>query len=147
VDPRELVRLNERLGRVLFERLQKPDDAVPYFKAALERDARHKGAMEALRDIFDQTGKKDDLVIILRRLIPLQEDASGVKQIRIKLAEIIAQTARREEALDAARRALEVEPHSIPELDRLQAVFTHLKAWPDAVRTSWGSEVAVLGSS
>ncbi|MEW5738109.1 MAG: tetratricopeptide repeat protein [Myxococcota bacterium] len=135
VDPRELVRLNERLGRVLFERLQKPDDAVPYFKAALERDARHRGAMEALRDIFDQTGKKDDLVIILRRLIPLQEDASGVKQIRIKLAEIIAQTARREEALDAARRALEVEPHSIPELERLQAVFVHLKAWPDAVRT------------
>lgn len=135
VDPRELVRLNERLGRVLFERLDKPDEAVPYFKAALERDARHRGAMEALRDIFDRTGKKEDLVIVLRRLIPLQEDASGVKQIRIRLAEIIAQTARREEALDAARRALEVEPHSIPELERLYAVFTHLKAWPDAVRT------------
>lgn len=135
VDPRELVRLNERLGRVLFERLQQAEEAVPYFKAALERDARHRGAMEALRDIFDQTGKKEDLVIVLRRLIPLQEDASGVKQIRIRLAEIIAQTSRREEALDAARRALEVEPHSIPELDRLFAVFTQLKAWPDAVRT------------
>lgn len=135
VDPRELVRLNERLGRVLFERLEKPEDAIPYFKAALERDARHRGAMEALRDIFDRTGKREDLVIVLRRLIPLQEDASGVKQIRIKLAEIIAQTARREEALDAARRALEVEPHSIPELERLFAVFSHLKAWPDAVRT------------
>lgn len=135
VDPRELVRLNERLGRVLSERLKQPEEAIPFFKAALERDARHRGALEALRDIFDQLGKRDDLVIVLRRLIPLQEDASGVKQIRIRLAEIIAQTARREEALDAARRALEVEPHSLTDLDRVHAVFVHLKAWADAVRT------------
>ncbi|MFZ5444170.1 MAG: tetratricopeptide repeat protein [Myxococcota bacterium] len=135
VDPRELVRLNERLGRVLWQQLERAEDAVPFFKAALERDARHKGALEALRDIFDQLGKREDLVIVLRRLIPLQEDASGVKQIRIRLAEIISETARREEALDAARRALEVEPHQVPELDRLNTVFTRLKAWPDAVRT------------
>lgn len=135
VDPRELVKLNERLGRCLWQQLEKPEEAVPFFKAALERDARHRGALESLRDIFDQLGKREDLVIVLRRLIPLQEDASGVKQIRIRLAEIIGQTARREEALDAARRALEVEPHQVAELERLYAVFTHLKAWPDAVRT------------
>ena len=135
VDPRELVRLNERLGRVLWQQLDRADDAVPFFKAALERDARHRGALEALRDIFDASGKREDLVIVLRRLIPLQEDASGVKQIRIRLAEIIAETARREESLDAARRALEVEPHQLADLERLQAVFARLKAWPDAVRT------------
>lgn len=134
VDPRELVRLNERLGRVLWQQLKRAEDAVPYFKAALERDARHRGALEALRDIFDELDKREDLVIVLRRLIPLQEDASGVKLIRIRLAEIISETARREEALDAARRALEVEPHQVPELDRLFAVFSKLKAWPDAVR-------------
>ena len=135
VDPRELVKLNERLGRVLSSQLNRPEEAVPFFKAALERDARHRGALEALRDIFDSLGKKEDLVIVLRRLIPLQEDASGVKQIRIRLAEIISESARREESLDAARRALEVEPHQVPDLDRLYAVFSKLKAWPDAVRT------------
>ena len=135
VDPRELVRLNERLGRVLWQQLDRGEDAVPFFKAALERDQRHRGAMEALRDIFDQLNKREDLVIVLRRLIPLQEDQSGIKLIRIRLAEIIAETARREEALDAARRALEVDPHQVQELDRLNAVFVKLKAWPDAVRT------------
>ncbi len=145
VDPRELVKLNERLGRCLWRQLDKPEEAVPFFKAALERDARHRGALESLRDIFDQLGKREDLVIVLRRLIPLQEDASGVKQIRIRLAEIISQTARREEALDAARRALEVEPHQAAELERLQAVFTHLKAWPDAVRTLEAKVAVQLG--
>ena len=37
---------------------------------------------------------------------------------------------RREEALDAARRALEVEPHADPELERDSAVFLTLKACP-----------------
>lgn len=135
VDPRELVRLNDRLGRVLLERLDRPEDAIAPFKAVLDRDGRHKGAMEALRDIFDKLGRREDLVIVLKRLIPLQETASGGKQIRIRLAELVSQTARREEALDAARRALEVDPHSAEELDRLIAVFNGLKAWPDAVRT------------
>ena len=42
VDPRELVRLNDRLGRVLFKMLQRPEEAIPFLKAALDRDARHK---------------------------------------------------------------------------------------------------------
>ncbi|MBS1151702.1 MAG: adventurous gliding motility protein AgmK, partial [Myxococcaceae bacterium] len=116
IDPRELVRLNERMGRVLFAHLGRGEEAIAFFKAALERDARHKGALEALRDIFDTLERRDDLVIVLRRLIPLQEDATGVKGLRVRLAEVLALGGRREEALDAARRALEVEPHTISEL-------------------------------
>ena len=41
---------------------------------------------------------------------------------------------RREEALDAARRALEVEPHAVPELERVHAIFVSLRAYTDAVR-------------
>jgi golgin subfamily B member 1 len=134
VDPRELVRLNERVGRVLLERLKRPADAVPFFKAALERDARNSNSLEALRDIFEATNQRDDLIVTLRRLIPLQDESNGVKQVRIRMAECIAETPRREEALDAARRALEVEPHSMRDLERINAVFFALKAWPDAVR-------------
>src|SRR6185295_2037846 len=36
VDPRELVRLNERVGRVLFQQLGNAEEAIPYFKSALE---------------------------------------------------------------------------------------------------------------
>src|SRR5439155_8263277 len=80
-------------------------------------------------------GKKDDLVIVLRRLVPLQEQADGVKAIRIRLAEVLAEMNRREEALDAARRALEVEPHTAPEMNRVNGVFMSLKAYADAARS------------
>ena len=42
VDPRELVRLNERMGRVLATMLERPEEALPFFRAALERDPRNR---------------------------------------------------------------------------------------------------------
>ncbi|MBX5481947.1 MAG: tetratricopeptide repeat protein [Myxococcaceae bacterium] len=134
IDPRELVRLNDRLGRVVWKLAGKPEEAVPYFKAALERDARHRGALEALREIYEAGDQKDDLVVVLRRLVPLAEDAQAVKRVRIRLAEVLAALQRREEALDAARRALEVEPHAPAELDAVYQVFVSLRAFGDAAR-------------
>jgi len=133
-EPREQVRLDERLGTLLYRKLGRPEEALAPLRAALERDARNRGALETLRDALADLGRREDLVVVLRRLIPLQDDASGVKAIRIRLAEVLAEMQKREEALDAARRALEVEPHTIPELDRVRQVFVSLRAFGDAVR-------------
>jgi tetratricopeptide (TPR) repeat protein len=135
LDPRELVRLNDRLGQVTWRSLGRAEEAVAYFKAALERDARHLGALEALRDIYETLPRKEDLVTVLRKLVPLQEGAEGVKALRIRMAEVLGGLGRREEALDAARRALEIDPHRIPELERIGQVFAGLRAFGDAVRT------------
>ena len=134
VDPRELVRLNGRLGLILLERLGRPEEAIAPLKATLDRDPRHKPSLEALRKIFEGLGRQDELVLILRRLIPLQESAEGVKDLRIRLAEMLSQMGRREEALDAARRSLEIEPHREPELGRLHKIFVALKAYAEAAR-------------
>lgn len=133
IEPREVVRANDKLGRALHRSLSRPEEAIPYFKAALERDPRHRLALESLRDIYEELGRKEDLVAILRRLSPLQEDVDGVKALRIRLAEVLAELGRREEALDAGRRALEVEPHRAVDLNRLRQVFAALKAYGDAV--------------
>ncbi|MCI0671985.1 MAG: gliding motility protein, partial [Myxococcaceae bacterium] len=134
VDPREIVRLNERIGHTLSALLKRPEDALPFYRAALERDPRHRASLEALRDIHEQLGRKDDLVVVLRRLVPLQEGNEGVKALRLRLAEVLGEVGRREEALDAARRALELEPHSPTELNRLHALFVALGAQTEAVR-------------
>lgn len=134
LDPRELVKLNDKVGRVVFRLQEKPEEAIPFFKAALDRDARHKGALDSLREIYDGLARKDDLVTVLRRLVALQEKPEGVKAIRIRLAEVLSELGRREEALDAARRALEVEPHRPEELERVQGIFMALRAYNDAGR-------------
>ncbi|MFY0524026.1 tetratricopeptide repeat protein [Archangium gephyra] len=134
LDPREVVRLNERLGRVLYRLLKQPEAAVSYLKAALDRDARHRGVLDTLRELYEETAQAEELVGILRRLIPLQEAAEGVKALRLRLAEVLSGMGRREEALDAARRALEVEPHTVADLERVHALFVSLRAYNDAVR-------------
>ncbi|XXF80470.1 tetratricopeptide repeat protein [Myxococcaceae bacterium GXIMD 01537] len=134
LDPREVVRLNERLGRVVYRLMRQPEAAVPYLKAALDRDARHRGVLDTLRDLYEETGQREELVGVLRRLIPMQEASEGVKALRLRLAEVLAGMGRREEALDAARRALEVEPHVVADLDRVHALFVSLRAYNDAVR-------------
>ncbi|MFN0062609.1 MAG: gliding motility protein [Myxococcaceae bacterium] len=135
LDPRELVRLNHRVGDVTWRLLRQPDEAIPHFKATLERDARHPGALQSLREIYEATGRHEELVAVLRKLVPLQEGGEGVKALRIRIAEVLADAGRREEALDAARRALEIDPHRVPELERIHAIFTRLRAFNEAVRT------------
>ena len=134
VDPREIVRLNDKLGRALTEHLNRDDDAVVALKAVLDRDPRHRRALEHLRDIYEKQGKTEDLVTMLRRLIPVQDDQGGVKQVRLKLAEVLAAASRKDEALDAARRVLDVEPHPEADLLRAEELLPKLGAFPDAVK-------------
>ena len=134
-EPRELVRLNEKLGVVLYRHLGRGEEAIAPLRTALERDARNRNALETLRDIDEQLGRREELVAVLRRLIPLQESPEGVKALRIRLAEVLGEMGRREEALDAARRSLEIEPHAVPDLDRVNKLFLGLRAFGDAVRT------------
>jgi golgin subfamily B member 1 len=134
VDPREITRVNDKLGRAMA-RLGRADEAIAGFKAALERDPRHRRSLEALREIYELQSSWEDLATVLRRLIPLQDNAAGVKDVRLKLAEVLEKLKRRDEAVDAARRALDVEPHTANELSRAEAIFRQLEAFPEVIRT------------
>ncbi len=135
VDPREITRLNDRLGWLLGVKLGQADEAARSFKAVLERDPKNRKALESLRDILVAKGDLEELAAVLRRLIPLQEDATGVKAVRLQLAETLGKLGRREEAIEAARRALDLDPHRVDELERAEALFRSLSAWSEALRS------------
>ena len=134
VEPRELARVSDKLGRTLHLKLGRGKEAIAHFKAALDRDPRHAPALESLRTLYEELGRKEDLAAVLRRLLPLQENNEGVRGVRVRLAELLGELSRREEALDAGRRAMEIEPHRPAELNRLYQVFSALNAHADAVR-------------
>jgi len=133
VDPREIIRLSEKTGRVLSS-LSRHPEAIAAFRAALDRDPRHRRALESLREIYEQYEPSEELAAVLRRLIPLQDDALAVKQVRLRLAEVLASRGRREEAVEAARRALDVEPHRVEDLVRAEELFRSLAAHAEQVR-------------
>ncbi|RMG14254.1 MAG: tetratricopeptide repeat protein, partial [Deltaproteobacteria bacterium] len=128
VDPREITRLNDRLGWVMGTKLGQAEDAIASFRAVLERDPRNVRALQALRDIYRAQEAWEDLYGILRRLVPLQTDAEGVKALRLELVQVAGAALRNPtEAAEHARRYREVEPIDEGDLERLEAVLEELQ--------------------
>ncbi len=122
-DRREAARLQGKLGELLAAKLGDTAGAVRAFGAVLDADPRNRRALEALRDLHQAAGDLDGLASALRRLVPLQEDAAGVKAVRVRLAGVLLEAGKRGEAAEQGRRALELGPHGEAELARLADLF------------------------
>ncbi len=134
VDPEKIAALSSRLAWVKGEKLGELEDAMTHWREVLKLDPKNAEALQALRGIYTTGGMWDELPPVLRKLVPLQEDMVGVKAIRFELAEILGEKLdRRDEAIDAAKRALDIEPHTSKDLDRMAAIFQANEAWQDAV--------------
>jgi tetratricopeptide (TPR) repeat protein len=136
VDRREIARLNDKLGLVLRSRLGDPTQAIQSYKAVLDTDPRNRRALEALRDIHAAQGDLDALVAVWRRLVPLQEDAAGVKRARLELAEVLLRAGNKREAIEQAKLAFDIEPHAAEELVRIEEIFRQAGAAQDGVRAA-----------
>lgn len=133
VDPRELTRLFDKKGHALIK-LGRNDEAIKAFHSALDRDPRHRHALDALCALHEEEGPSEALAAILRRLIPLQDGIPAVKAVRLRFAEVLAAIGKKVEALDAARRVLDLEPHTIEELQRVGDLFQTLDSPADQIR-------------
>jgi tetratricopeptide (TPR) repeat protein len=136
VDRREIARLNDKLGLVLGTRLGDMTQAVASYKAVLDSDPRNRRALESLRDIHAAQGDQEALAGVYRRLVPLQEDAAGVKKIRLDLAEVLLRAGNKREATEQAKLAFDIEPHAIEDLARIEEVFRQTGAGGEGVRAA-----------
>ncbi len=136
VDRREIARINDKLGTILGARLGDLGQAIASYKAVLDTDPRNRRALEALRDIYAAQGEMEALASVYRRLVPLQEDASGVKRVRLELAEALLRAGQKREAAEQAKLAFDIEPHQIDDLVRIEEVFRLAGAAQDGVRAA-----------
>jgi len=134
-DDAEIVRLQRRLGLIKGTRLDRVDEAVAIWTQILKRNPNDVEALEALRKIYRAAERWSALVSTLRKLVPLQSDAEGVKALRFELAELfLTNLGRRDEAIESAKRVLDVEPLTVAELMRLEEIFIAAEAFADAIR-------------
>ena len=136
VDRREAARLNDKLGWLLGTKLGNAAEAVQSFKAVLDSDPRNRRALEALRDIYAAQGDRAGLAGVYRRLVPLQEDAAGVKDVRLRLAEVLLAEGQRQEAIEQCKRAFDLEPHGAADLARIEEVFRAAGAAAEGTRAA-----------
>ena len=134
-DPEKVAVLSGRLGWVKGEKLGELEDAKRHYQEVLRLDPKDANALQSLRGIYSSAGEWEQLLGVLRRLVQLQEDMIGVKQIRFELAEVLgSKLERHQEAIEAAKRAADIEPHTAEDLERLARIFQANEAWQDAVQ-------------
>ncbi len=134
VDPERMAVLSGRLGWVKGEKLGQYDEAIKNWQEVLRLDPKNLTALQALRSIFTATGQWDNLLKVLTRLVNTQKDLIGVKSLRLEMADILGEKlANRDRAIEAAKRALDIEPHTDADLERLVRIFKLNGAWNEAV--------------
>jgi tetratricopeptide (TPR) repeat protein len=136
VDRKEISRLNDKLGRVMGTRLGDASLAIQSFKAVIESDPRNRQALEALRDIYAAQGDLDALAGIYRKLVPIQDDAAGVKRVRLELAQVLVKSGQKTDAAEQGKRAFDIEPHTVEDLELIEEVFRGAGAIMEGVRAA-----------
>jgi len=122
------LRFQVRLGEVFDGRLGDRGRAIETYRAVLERDANHQGALEALARLYKAQNEMAPAAEILSRLL---EMTSG--EAAVALALLLGETQEKLGAPDEAARALErglVHDERSPELrGKLRALYQSGKDW------------------
>jgi tetratricopeptide (TPR) repeat protein len=113
-----------------FEREENVDYALELFRSALAHDPDYALALAGIGEVyqrrFDHTGDPGDLERgreAVTRALALDD---GIAQVHVTLGLIESAVGRHEDALDAFRRALELEPRSSGALAGIGSAFLHL---------------------
>lgn len=134
-DPDERVGLQRRLGSIRAARLGSPDEAIAAWQQVLAQTPNDEEALTALRGLYRQQEQWEGLAGVLRRLLTLVNDVDEVKAVRFELAEVLLEHLQAPtDAVEVARRIIDIEPHTASELFRLEELLVKAGAYGEAVR-------------
>ncbi len=118
------------LGRTYGERLFEEEKAIEGWQKVLELDPKDRDGLEALQQIYANREEWQNLVGILRRLIPLQTEPAQTLEIYLRLASIYQEKMNRlEDAIASWRRVLEIDPTHWHALDTLENLLIERNDW------------------
>jgi tetratricopeptide (TPR) repeat protein len=131
-DPALISRYTTKLGELLSTHLGSREEAVDHHLKVLELDPRNRDSLNALRQLYKDLEKWDELVSLLRRMMRFSTEAMDLKEYRFDLAEVLSDhQGKRAEAVETGRRILDIEPHSSEELKRLSGLFERNEAFEE----------------
>lgn len=134
VDKTKSIPFRIRLADLLINNISDYDEAKLVLNEALAIDPQNIRLLCLLKDVYRLTGEYVEEAAILKRLIPLQEDTQKLKEYRLELMELLGEKlGRREEAIEISKRVLDIEPHTLEELQRVSSVLRSLFAYEELI--------------
>ncbi|MCB9563808.1 MAG: tetratricopeptide repeat protein [Kofleriaceae bacterium] len=138
-DEGDQITFYKRLGRIWEERLGRESNALDAWLAADRIDGRDLETLRSIARLYRQTQAWDELSQTIRRIIEvgIEQGAVNEEQV-IELYADLGQLegdilGRVEEAVDAWRRVLALDPGDFRALAALEGLFTREARWEEAI--------------
>lgn len=122
------LRFQVRLGEIYDTRLKDRSRAIETYQAVLERDASHRGALEALARLHQAGGNLEEAARTLDRLIGVSEGAEAVRLCGT-VADVHEKLGDKTAAAAALERALGIDKAHAEVRARLLSLFESTASW------------------
>lgn len=133
-DDRKLILTD--LGDVIYRNLDQAEQAIPYYRRALDVDGSHRPALDALERIYEDRGQIQDLIDILAKKASAFERPEEAVRQKLRLGGLLEERMGDSGgAARAYREALEVDTECLPALRGLERCLETLKEWPELLKT------------
>jgi tetratricopeptide (TPR) repeat protein len=114
------------------EQLEKVADAAASYERVLSLAPGDAEALQAIDALYRRTGRFQDLIGVFRRRIELVEDVGEREALYAQMAQVYEEKlGKPDEAIQAYREVLALDPTSRVALDALDALFTRRQMWPE----------------
>jgi len=126
-----------RIGRLEADELGRVEDAVAHLERVREAHPEDLGALERLADLYEQTGRYEELEDLLSRLLDRKRDRSVPEEELVETMYRAAEVRRQklddpEGSREMFEAILEVEPDHRRSVEGLAAHFRRREQWSEA---------------
>lgn len=119
-----------RLGEVYETRLNDKAKAIAAYEQVLERNASHRGALEALGRLFESGGELEKASSILEKLLGFVEGEDAVK-LALRLDGLFVKLKDQAGSRRVLELALKADKSSKPVRDKLRKLYEQTGAWAE----------------
>jgi tetratricopeptide (TPR) repeat protein len=120
------------MGELNEEQFKLPDQAIKYYRDALEAVPTHLGAIRALERIYRAREQWSDLVEVLRRKVEAVSEPEDALMAKLELAEAYEErVADKSKAIDQFRKVLEDDANNLQALKGLERLYQSQNQWQD----------------
>jgi tetratricopeptide (TPR) repeat protein len=131
IDEPATAKLSQRAGQ-LFAEHGDIDKSLTYYRRALEFDADDRQVFEELDALLARAGKHEERVALYSSALENRfEDAERIALLH-QMADLYrGALSKPEDAINAYRSALEIDPNDVVSLDALSEIYRDLQRWTD----------------
>ncbi len=131
-DPLARLAIKLEVARAYHRREQDLEHARQFYHKVLDEEPEHKEAIDALEGIYAALDRSEDLLDIYRRKIELSQDVEQKLQYLFRTSDLLRDgLGKHDEAVVAAREALDLVPGNMDALLRLDELYTATEQWTE----------------